>query len=296
MSSMKSDYFLSVTKIPFLCFLLLAFLFLLNHAVFAQSSDCVVTKVGTPDASVPKPTCPGETGQQPEPETGRPGQPLPSEDTEDIKRKLCEEYKVCPTEGTVEPPAPGWTLQQLTALWNIVQKIYESPTYKTRAIGNFTLELSRSKSYPGRPDFVWGFHANSGLPNYHVVPNSRLIIVADKVNEAATTGVLEWFFAHEIAHAASFGSELGDWTPSVIGQSPGYQAVLACNEIVSKYGVVGGPDENYADTVAYYMTPGEQVTTYYGPTIGDPGDQNLRTDHPCSYNALKENYFNGVEY
>ncbi|MBI4097151.1 MAG: M23 family metallopeptidase, partial [Candidatus Levybacteria bacterium] len=42
----------------------------------ATAGDCVITQVGTPDASVPKPTCPSESGQQP----GPPGQP-PSDTT-----------------------------------------------------------------------------------------------------------------------------------------------------------------------------------------------------------------------
>lgn len=275
----------------------------------SATSECVNTKVGETDQPTPTPladckqgssqpgTAPGVPGGG-----GQPGQPLPSQNPDEIMRVLCSQYKVCPTETDAWKSKNGWTLMQLSALWNIVQKIYESPTYRNYAIGNHVLELTRAGHYTSDPQYswVWGFHANASFSEYHEIPNSRLIIITDTTNEAGSQKTLEWFFAHEIGHAASYGRNNGEWRPNInlydsSQQNPGYRAVQACGETVSKYGN-GSRDENYADTVSYYLTTGEEVTAYWGKIAWQKGASNLKVDHPCSYNALKSNYFDGKEF
>lgn len=254
----------------------------------STSTSCAVTKVGSPPGDAP--TLPKECTQEAvEPGTGQPGQPLPSSDTAKIKEALCVQYKVCPTESTLQPPSSAWTLDQLTALWNLVQKIYMSPTYKTLAIGNYQLELTRAQCYPGGCDGTWGYYAGQVYPGWGKISGARLIVITDNINLAQSQLVMEWLFAHEIGHSASGGLPDGS-LGGYLGQNSAYQAVQSCGSIVSNYGYTNW-NENNSEILAFYMTAGEEaIGGYLGPS------KNLARDFTCIYNMTKQHYFNGIEY
>ncbi|MBI5045382.1 MAG: hypothetical protein HZC02_05665 [Candidatus Levybacteria bacterium] len=253
-----------------------------------SSVGCAVTKVGSPqnDApSLPK-DCSDGTIQ---PGTGQPGQPLPSNDTTQIKEELCTQYKVCPTESPLQPPNGAWTLAQLTALWNLVQKIYMSPTYKTLAIGNYQLELTRARCYPGGCDNTWGYYAGQVYPGWGKISGARLIVITDNINLAQSQLVMEWLFAHEIGHSASGGLPDGSLAGS-LGENSAYKNVQSCGSIVSNYGYTNW-NENNSEILAFYMTAGEEAIGGY---LG--ANKNLAQDYTCVYNMAKQHYFNGIEY
>lgn len=256
----------------------------MSYAQIAESNECV-TKVGQPEDEKPVGCDTPSNGSG-----GRPGQPLPSQDVTVIKQKLCSEYKVCPTENAgTSTPNRAWTLQQLTALWNIVQKIYESPTYKALAIGNYTLEMQRAGCYPGGCDDTWGYYAGQTQPAWARVPGSRLIVITNNIQQAGSLVTMEWLFAHEIGHSASGGLPNGGLAP-YLGQNEAYRRVAACGEIISQYGYTN-TNENNSEILAFYMTAGEEaIAGYRGPA------KNLARDYQCTYNATKSGYFNGVEY
>lgn len=218
-------------------------------------------------------------------------QPPPSDITE-LKNKLCNDYNVCPTVSTQSPPSGDWTKDSLTALWNVVQKMASSKTYMKYAIGDKKLEISRVHDHPNAGGWAYGVNINEQTPEYHTLKGSRLIVITDRAFESfggnPSVPYLEWLLAHEIGHAASYGK--GDGTN---GTEPGndvYNAVLNCHDVVSQYGRDYGSDENYADSVSFYLTDGEEVVNYYGDKY------NLKEDFPCTYNALKTGYFDNKEF
>jgi len=225
------------------------------------------------------------------PGRGKPGQPLPSDNVEEIKRVLCDDYNVCPSQVRLDGQTPNsdWNLQQLTALWNVVQRIYESETYKALAIGNYKLEISRGKCYPIRCDNTYGFYAGQSYPEWATIPNARLIVITDFGATENNPTLMEWLFAHEIGHSASGGALDGSLTPE-LGMNEAYRRVAACGETVSGYGA-RDTNENNSEILAYYMTAGEEANTDY---LGSA--KNLKADFPCTYNAVKQYYFDGVEF
>ena len=110
---------------------------------------------------------------------------------------------------------------------------------------------------------------------------------------------MEGLLAHEIGHSASGGTLSGGLAEKLGGNVP-YERVLACNEIVSVYGetrynveqdYVRRGNENNSEAIMYYMTAAEETDAgYKGST------KNIKTDFPCTYNALKQHYFDGVEF
>ena len=225
--------------------------------------------------------------------TGQPGSPLPSQDTEVVKKTLCDQYRVCPTQSPAPyTPDQDWTIDQLTALWNLVQRIYQSPTYKTLAIGNYTLEIARANCYPGGCDGTWGYYAGQIHPAYGNIDNARLITLTDLVPKTITAetplGVIEWVIAHEIGHSASGGLPDGSLAAE-LGINQAYRDVEACGERVSDYGHKTW-NENNSEILAFYMTAAEEAVQYDGPT------KNLKADYKCTYEAVKKGYFGGVEF
>lgn len=212
--------------------------------------------------------------------TGLPGQPLPSSNTIQIKQVLCQQYKVCPTESRNAPPSQAWTLPELTALWNVVQRIYASPAYKNLTIAGPGIEIQRINHCPGCAGWVQGLQAGTGTGG-STVPGSNLIYITNNAgpDRGLSTTYLEWLYAHEIAHVAGFGLS-GSGYPS---------SFASCGQVVSSYGR-GSTSENFADAVSFYMTNGEQAQNYLG------GSGNLKADFSCAYNALKDNVFGGVEF
>lgn len=227
------------------------------------------------------------------------GLPLPSQDVQEVKKKLCTDFHVCPT---VSPQAPDqdWTLAQITALWNVVQKIYESPTYQPYAIGNYTLEITRADCYPQMDDngnvfkecdSTQGYYAGQVYPGWGTESNARLIVITNNAPKEEPIGYLEWLFAHEIGHSASGGLPNGGLADS-LGGNDAYRAVESCETVVSGYGETNW-NENNSEILSAYMTNAEEAKDgYYSPT----DKHNLKTDFPCVYNAAKDNFFGGVEY
>jgi hypothetical protein len=252
------------------------------------STSCAVTEVG--DAPGDAPALPSECTQNDSGGgTGLPGQPLPSTNVQEIKQVLCLQYKVCPTLSPASPPSGDWTLDQITALWNITQRIYASPTYKALAIGNYTLEIARSGCYPLGCDGTWGYYAGQVYPNWGTKPGARLILITNNANGAGSQATLEWLIAHEIGHSASGGYPDGTLAPA-LGLNQAYKNVEACGNRVSTYGL-GDWNENNSDILAFYMSAAEESNSGY---LG--AAKNLRIDFPCTYNAVKQYYFGGVEF
>jgi hypothetical protein len=225
------------------------------------------------------------------PGTGRPGQPLPSNDTAEIKRVMCTDYKVCPTELQIPEQRPNsdWTLPQLTALWNVVQRIYESDTYKSLAIGKYTLEVARGRCYPAGCDNTYGYYSGMTRPDWATKPNARLIVITDLSTQQQNPTLMEWLYAHEIGHSASGGDLSGGLTPE-LGMNEPYRRVAACGEQVSTYGGTN-TNENNSEILSFYMTAAEEANAgYFG------GAKNLKADFPCTYNAVRDAYFDGVEF
>lgn len=256
------------------------------------------------DKPLPTPTRRFEqsTQQTPTPTpsgSGKTGQPLPSQNVQEIKQRLCSEYKVCPTLSTASDPGGDWTLDALTALWNVTQRMYESPSYVNHAIGHGTLEVARANTSPNDEGWAFGVYLDRDYPVYSTIPGSRLINITDRAFASnPSIGYWEWLLAHEIAHSAGAGKPDGNQ----ISNPPSNQTqqnVILCSDVVSQHGTppatnkqkLVSDDENYADSVSFYMTSGEEIVSgYYG------GAKNLKTDHPCIYNALKEGYFEGREF
>jgi hypothetical protein len=250
-------------------------------------SSCVVTKVGEPKVSPTlPPSCSGAG-------SGVPGQPFPEGSTQEVKDRLCSDYKVCVTRNTEESPASSdWTMDELHALWNVVQRIYESPTYTKLAIGNYELEMQRSACIPQAKDCSkwWGAYSGVTNPAWSTRPNSRLITISDAAAQnAQSIVILEWLFAHEIGHSASGGDLSGGLTPE-LGMNEAYKRVRDCGEIVSGYGSTD-PNENNSEIIAFFMTAAEEATTDY---LGSA--KNLAQDFSCSYNATRQYYFDGKEF
>lgn len=244
---------------------------------------CVITRVGEPTTEKPPlpSECLGSGG------AGLPGQPLPSDDPAEIKQILCDDYKVCPTvtANAESQPDQDWTLNQLTALWNVVQKIYASPTYKAYAIGNTTLEVTRAACYPGGCDDTMGYYANRSYTSWNAMSGTRLVIATNNVPKDGPMAKIEWLLAHEIGHGASGGSSDGNFLDCLDCNEPS-SALKACGEAVSSYASGG---EYVPEAISYYMTAAEEVNSYNG-------DDNMKTDFPCLYNAAKDGFFGGVEY
>lgn len=248
-----------------------------------SDTDCLITQVGEPTTEKPPlpPECSDSGG------SGLPGQPLPSDDPTEIKRVLCEDYKVCPTvtANASSQPDQDWTLNQLTALWNVVQKIYASDTYKAYAIGNTTLEVTRAACYPGGCDDTMGYYANRAYTSWNAMSGTRLVIATNNVPKDGPMAKIEWLLAHEIGHGASGGSSDGNFLDCIDCNEP-TNALKACGEAVSGYAKDG---EYVPEAISYYMTAAEEVNDYNG-------DDNMKTDFPCLYNAAKDGFFGGVEY
>lgn len=210
-----------------------------------------------------------------------PGQEMPQDPLE-IKSVLCQEYRVCPKESTYDPPNSPWTLKQLTALWNVVQRIYASPTYKALVVDEASggIEIQRSGYVtPGGSGTIYGRHVGQRNSNYRTIPNSNLLLITDNANGNNSQGLYEALFAHEIGHISQSWQNAPD-------------RLEGCREPVSTYGRDASSNiENFAEAVSYYMTDGEASRSrYLGPS------NNLKIDYPCVYNFLKSNLFGGVEY
>lgn len=248
-------------------------------------STCVVTKVGSPSVSPILPAgCTGSGG-------GVPGQPFPEGDILVVKDRLCDQYKVCVTMNQEESPASSdWSMEQLRALWNVVQRIYESPTYTKLAIGNYELEMQRSACIPSSCGAWWGAYLGLTLPSWNTRPNARLITITDgAARDAQSQVIFEWLLAHEIGHSASGGNIDGGLTPE-LGMNEPYRRVAECNETVSGYGGTN-TNENNSEIIAFFMTAAEEATVdYFGQA------DNLAEDFPCTYRAAKEYYFDGKEF
>lgn len=229
---------------------------------------------------------------------GLPGQPLPDGGVAEIATQLCTTYDVCPTENLESPPDEYWSTAQITALWNVVQKIHKSRVYREYAIGNQILEISRSACYPdvnNQPicgDETWGYFAGDN-PTWGSV-GRRLILITDNVPKNGLNDKLEWLIAHEIGHGASGGNENGD-IPDCLACNETAKELIACDTPISSYSLNGdgsiNNQEYVAEAISYYMTNAEAVNSDYLGTIG-----RMEDDFPCLYNAIKEGYFNGVEF
>lgn len=271
--------------------ILVHFILPTTYAQEARSGYCV-TKVGTVEGvSEDELGCKENTlnTNSPTVGSGNVGEPPPA-DVQQMKSKLCNDYKVCPTESGYSPPSNGWTKEQLTALWNVVQRIYAAPSYRALAIGNYILEITRATCYPlACNDGTWGYYAGQVYPQYGTKPNSRLIVITNDINNAASQLVMEWLFAHEIGHSASGGLPNGGLA-GYLGGNDAYRQVESCGEIVSNYGFTNW-NENNSEILAFYMTAAEEVIADYRGA-----SKNLKKDFPCTYNAVKQAYFQGVEY
>ena len=108
--------------------------------------------------------------------------------------------------------------------------------------------------------------------------------------------ILDYLYAHEIAHSAQNGEANGG-ADGDRNRNPENGPVFACKEIVSTYGQAqdenGNPIinkfENNADAISYYMTLCEEGNNYKNYPPNKTG--NLKTDHPCTYNALMNGFF-----
>lgn len=226
--------------------------------------------------------------------TGLPGQPLPDGGPEEIKRVLCDDYKVCPTRSSASAPDQDWTLTQLTALWNVVQKIYASPLYKQYAIGNNPLEISRVGCYPGGCDDTNGYFAGMNS-SWASIPESRLVMITNAAPKEGSVEYLEWLIAHEIGHGASGGSADGSPPLNCLTCNTTALELISCGTPVSNYSTTNS-EEYVAEAISYYMTNAEAATGGYrgGSVIGSTG--NMKDDFACLYNAARNGYFDGVEY
>ncbi len=223
--------------------------------------------------------------------TAPPGQPLPSGDVIVIKEKLCKEYLVCATENIHNQPDQAWTMSQITALWNVVQKIYQSPLYKSLAMGNETLEVTRAGCYPQpngpRCDTTWGYFAGHVYTDWNTISGARLVVLTNNVPKDGPVGIQEWVIAHEIGHSASIISVNDGTAPS--------QPLIDCKQSVSQYAAAdvadGGHQEYVAEAISYYMTAAEEAHDGYKGPSG-----NMKQDFPCIYEAAKKQFFDGAEY
>lgn len=239
------------------------------------------------DSSGPRDTA-DDTESGITPRIGRPVEDLPSENVDDIKEVLCEEYSVCPTLSEESPPAGDWSLDSLKALWNIVQRMYQSPTFVEYAIGDYTLELTRLSTHPSYQGWEYGTYMGHASPSYSTIQNSRLITIFDSAFATnPSVGYWEWLLAHEIAHSAGRGRE--DGSVGAPG-GPVYDKIITF-PAVSGYGA-SSPDENQADAVSFYLTRGEEVVAYFGSSL----KPNLKADFPDLYRVLRDGYFDGQEF
>lgn len=257
------------------------FLFYFQTNAATTSTGCAITAVGKPQGE--KPVCKTSSG------TGLPGQPLPSDNPEEIKQALCNDYNVCPTSNSESAPDQDWTLTQLTALWNVVQKIYSSPDYKAYAIGNYTLEVTRAGCYPKGCDDTWGYYAGLAYPSWNTKAGARLVVITDNVPKDGAVAKIEWLIAHEIGHGASGGNVSGELLDCLSCNETAKQ-ILACKSPVSNYS--SSSDNEYtAEAISYYMTTAEEVNEGYNGSGG-----NIKTDFSCIYNAAMTGYFGDVEF
>lgn len=245
---MKRNHFLLITKIPFLSFLLIALLFLLNQAVFAQSSDCVITKVGDPGTS-PTPICPGESGQRP----GAPGLPegscqeapvmdfaIPQEYMDEIEAKWGIHFY-----GTFTTEQMRWIWEEFWAIdcTGFLQDIAGTWVQGTGAEGGG----SRQRTCPGDPD----------------IPHVEFA----KYGESGTKGLI----VHELTHVWQKCSDRGEMSLIAIpearqkdaraGFAPpdGYlttypRSIASGNPCLNVSGVLAD-NEDHADTIALYLNP-----------------------------------------
>ena len=222
--------------------------------------------------------------------TGLPGQPLPSGGVTEIANKLCSEYKVCPTQNNFNP-GQVWTMPQMKAIWNVVQKIYQSPMYKNYAIGNNTLEITKAACLPSGCQGYWGYYAGLApeFSAFHNIPGSRLIIISSQTPSEGPVSLIEWLVAHEIGHGASGGTSTGGLDNCGLACNPPSQKMLACKTQVSTYATP--PQEYVAEAISFYMTNAEQVRENYNGPVGG----SMKNNFPCLYNATRE-IFGGVEY
>jgi hypothetical protein len=116
----------------------------------------------------------------------------------------------------------------------------------------------------------------------------KVILIMDTINSINSyPNILDYLYAHEIAHSAQRGTPEGginDDRDRNVANGP----VIACNEVVSNYGL-SAKWENNADAISYYMTRGEEGRNYRTYNTTPPYD--LKVNHPCTYNALKNGFF-----
>ncbi len=248
-------------------------------------------------------------------------QSLPQGTIAEAKAFMCSHptIKICPTVGTKYPPNSDWTREQLEALWTVAQKVYQAEPYRSYAVGNYGIEVQRSRCYiyfsavncpptgaDGKSDNTQGFNqgvdASFATMQFSAGVTPKVVLIMNGIGSInGNNDILQYLYAHEIAHSAQKGTAsggIGDRT-----RNPANQPVLALNEVVSLYGApttycisTGGrlrcgsglPFENNADAISYYMTNGEVGGNYRAWT---GNTNNLKTDHPNTYNALMNGFF-----
>ncbi len=249
-------------------------------------------------------------------------EPLPDGDVAFQKNFMCThpKYKICPTVGTKYTPNSDWTKEQLAALWKIAQKVYMAEPYRSYAVGNYGIEVQRSKCYvykglvncpptggDGKKDNTQGFNAGIDTSLSTVTlqgtKGTKVILIMNGIASLnSNPKILEYLYAHEIAHSAQHGSSSGETQNRE--DNPANIPVLNLKEVVSLYGAPpsfcvngkcgsGLEFENNADAISYYMTDGEVGGNYQAWT-GNTND--LKKDHLRTYNALKDGFFGGFEY
>lgn len=228
------------------------------------------------------------------------GVDLPSSDPEVIREILCNTYRVCTTVavGANSPKVQtSWNIEQLTALWMVVQKIEASPTYKNHTIDNRGIEIQRQDCYMWQNetktcDDTQGYHNGTGSGfNSPGLNQFKLITITDSIqniNPAYLIESYEYLFSHEIGHAASTSDKNGNDTPR--DTNPAYKAINECKTPVSTYGQTY-ESENNADALALYMTDFERLYKKY---LGQK--EELADDFGCVYRAAQEGFFGGTQY
>lgn len=234
--------------------------------------------------------------------------PMPS----NVVDVLCsDEYKICPTNMTTGDRATvtPWNNTELEALWAVAYRIKQSNRYWTLSVGNYTVEVQKNRCISGDTycinqractpvgdTCIWWYGQYEGLSGPRTIPNSRLIIIADKASERTRNDqrLGEWLFAHELAHSASWGTDAG----GLGGRNSYFEAVntarSSCGEgPVSNYGA-GSLSENNAEVVSFFMTKTEDLRALNGTPSRLPGS--LETQFPCQYNATETGYFNGISF
>jgi hypothetical protein len=234
--------------------------------------------------------------------------PMPS----NVVEILCSnEYKICPTNMTTgnRATATPWNNTELEALWAVAYRIRQSDRYWRLSVGNYTVEIQKNRCISGDTYCIdqrtctpveggcqWWFGQYEGLGGPRTIPNSRLIIIADKASESIRNNqrLGEWLFAHELAHSASWGTDAG----GLGGRNNYFEAVNTaksrCGEgPVSRYGA-NSLSENNAEVVSFFMTKTEDLRRLDGTPNRLPGS--LQTQFPCQYNATRDGYFDGISF